>query len=689
MNKLTSAIYALALLMFGASSSHAQQRELTLKELVNSRADFLTVPISYPSGWADDDHYLQSVKGSAPQQVNVKTGVASPYKRTYTNAPQTRRSEKLENELSSPDGAWVAYTQNNNLYAKEIASGRIVQYTTDGSDNILNGVASWVYYEEILDHATRTFWWSPDSKQLVFYRSDQSKVPTFPVFNINGQHGSLKTTYYPKAGDPNPQVTIGIVGVEGGAITWADFNAAEDQYFGSTFWAPDGKSIWIQWMPRRQNLLKIYAVDLASGKKNEVYTETQATWINWKEEITFLKKQQGYLIQNTTDGWNQVYLYNMNGTLKNQITKGKNFWKTKIVHVDEAKQILYFTSNGEKSTRIDLYSVKFDGSSLKRLTFGDYTHEVFLSPSAKYYITRYSNLQTPIRIALVDCKTGKIMRELADSKSPEFDNILQGKSEVIEYTTADGYKVPAMIFWPIRLDENKKYPVHIQTYGGPNRGLVQDRWWGGGLSLYAHMGAIRVILDHRGSGHCGQKGVDCMYRNLGKYEIADFIDFVKEFLYSKPYIDRTKIGIEGHSYGGYLTALALTKGSEYFKYGIASSGVMDWQLYDSHYTERYMDTPANNPEGYKESSVLNYIDNYKADNHLFIRHGLVDDNVHPQNSFQLIQALQQKQKPFQMVIYPECAHGYISRSLNATSNDATRFWFQSLFGQEAPEEVLR
>ncbi len=680
MNKLTSTLSTLALLIVGASSMHAQKRELTLKELA-ARVDPLTVKIPHISTWADDEHYVQGAL-----LVNAKTGETSPYK--YPPTILKHNNTPLENMLYSPDSTWIAYTKENNLYAKEVATERIVQYTTDGSESILNGVASYIY-EEFLGRTKRAFWWSPDSKRLAFFRSDDSQIPTFPVFNIDGQHGNLKTPRFPKAGDPNSQVTIGMVGVEGGAITWADFQTTGDQYFGPTTWTPDSKTVWVQWMPRRQNQMKIYAVYPASGKKSEIYTETQATWADWKEKITFLKNRPGFLIQNTTSGWDQIYLYNMDGTLRNVVTQGKNFWKTEIVRVDEAKQTLYFTSYAEKSTRRDFYSVKLDGSSLKRLTFGDYTHQVTLSPSCKYFITRYSNMQTPTRLALVDSKSGKIIRQIADSKSADFDSIQQGKYEVVEYTTSDGLKVPATIFWPVNLDETKKYPVVILTYGGPNKGLVQDLWWGGGIGTYAHLGVIRVILDHRGSGHCGQKGVDYMYRNLGKYEISDYTDFVKEVLYSKPYVDRTKIGIEGHSYGGYLAALAVTKAPEYFKYGIANAPVTDWSLYETYYTERYMDTPVNNPEGYKESSVLNYVDNYPADNMLFIRHGLVDDNVHPQHSFQLIQLMEQKVKPFQMMIYPEFSHNFIGPSMNASNNDTDRFWFRYLLNREVPVELLK
>ncbi len=686
MKNILTTISILSLLFLWNSTSYSQKRQLTLKEITDIRSDALTIPLPNIARWSDAEHYIESKQGSPAVSVDVRTGTKTPYK--YLAPKPVGKAIKAENQLYSPDSSWIAYTINNNLYAQETATGRTVQYTTDGSATILNGIASWVYYEEILNHVKQTFWWSPDSKYLAFFRTDESLVPTFPVFNIEGQHGSLSMTRYPKAGDPNPQVQVGIVGVEGGPITWADFNFNEDQYFGKPYWTPDSKAFWIQWMPRKQNQLKIYAIEPSTGKKSEVYTETQSTWVDWKTDLSFLKKQPSYLIQNTTDGWDQIYLYGMDGRLKNQLTKGKNFWNTQILHIDEGQKTVYFTSFAEKSSQCDLYSVKLDGSSLKRLTFGDFNHQIVLSPTGKYFITKYSNLQTPTKMALVESKSGKIIRELGDSKSPTFDSIQVACPEIVEYTTSDGLKVPAIIFMPTNFDPTKKYPVVIYTYGGPNAGRVVNRWWGTG-SWYSYEGVIRVILDHRGSGHCGQKGLDYLYRRLGQYEIADFTDFVKQQLYTKPYIDRTKIGIEGHSYGGYLTALAVTKASEYFKYGIADAGVMDWMLYDSHYTERYMDTPQNNPEGYKNGAVLSYVNKYNSDNLLYIRHGLIDDNVHPQNSFQLALLLEQAKKPFQMMIYPECTHNFISRSLNTTYNDAITFWYRQLLNKEPSTEILR
>lgn len=671
------------------STAQSQKRRVTLEEIVDLRSEIITKPIPFSAQWIDDDSYFlpspSPMRGGAVK-VNVKSGKQTP----YTSSPNFagRRKKSRENQSYSPDSSWIAYTKDNNLYGEEIATGRTVKYTNDGSGTILNGVASWVYYEEILGRSQKAYWWSPDGKQICFFRSDESMVPLFPIFNPLEQHGKLTMTRYPKAGDPNPQIRVGIVPTTGGDVVWADFDDKKEQYFGQLWWTADSRNVWVQWMPRRQNELKIYSVSASTGNKTEVYSENSKTWVDWKENVTMLKNQPAYIIQNRTDGWDQIYLYNNDGTLKNKITDGKNFWNTEIVKVDEQKQMIYFTSCGESSIQTDFYSVKFNGSGLRRLTFGEYDNRIALSPSARYFITHYSNITTPRRIALVDVKSGKVIREIADSKSSQFHTLKLAKSEIAWYTTSDGLRIPAIITYPTDMDTTKRYPVYIKTYGGPDAPLVCNRWWGGG-SWMAHEGIISVILDHRGSGHCGKKGLDDLYRDLGNHEISDFIDFVKEHLYSKSYVDRSKIGITGHSYGGYLTALALTKGADYFKYGVADAGVMDWTLYDTHYTERYMDTPANNPDGYKNSCVFTYVKNYKEDNHLYIRHGQVDDNVHIQNSLQLIQLLQIADKKFEFMLFPTAAHSYLGPTLNFTGNDAIRFWYRQYLSREAPSVLIR
>jgi dipeptidyl-peptidase-4 len=686
-----------------------QKKELSLEQIFKGEAYNIIKDIPMITGWDDNTHYIEFTRDAGKpvfSLVNVKTGNKTSYEankeRVFVdnndifyidsqgNKKQLTKTEAHEkNSTLSPDKQWVAFTRDNNLYALNLTTGKEVQYTTDGSDVILNGYASWVYYEEILGRSTNysAFWWSPDSKYIAFFRSDDSKVPVFPIYSAEGHHGYLENTHYPKAGDPNPEIKTGIVPVEGGKIVWADFNEKDDQYFGQPFWTLDSRSFWMQWMPREQNNLKIYAIDIATGSKKEVYDEKQHSWIDWKNDVYFLSNNAGYILQSDVDGWDQIYLYTMDGTLKQKLTSGK-LWRTRILNIDEKNKTVYYTSCAEISTRTDFYSVKFDGKDLKRLSFGDYTHQVRLSPDAKYFITTYSNVSTPPRTALYEINKTKLVRELTNAKGDEFDNYTMAMPEIVSIQTPDGFNLPAVITLPVNLDPNKKYPVIINVYGGPNSASVSDNWKGIGSSQWwAKEGLIQITIDHRGSGHAGKKGLNYMYRNLGKWEMEDYTQWVK-WLHTKPYIDQKKIAITGGSYGGYVTALALTHSADYFNYGIADFGVMDWMLYDSHYTERYMDTPESNPEGYKVSSVLQYVDKYKSGEAMLrIVHGTSDDNVHLQNSIQLVKALQKANKTFEMMLYPDCRHGWRGPQRTHNRNEIFRFYYQYLLNKEMPKEV--
>ena len=687
--------------------SPAQVKTLTYNQILRGSGELITRPLPTITGWADNNNYITLERrggNTIYSTVNLKTGAQAPYavpvskegnlqiksgdiyyaaddgaEKRLTNTPEEEKNPTL-----SPDGQWVAFTRNNDLYAVNIATNREVRYTSDDSNLILNGWASWVYYEEIFGRSSRyrAFWWAPDSKHIVFCRFDDSKVPMFPIYNSVGQHGFLEETRYPKAGDPNPEVKIGVVKTEGGSVVWADFNEKDDQYFGAPFWTPQG-NLWVQWMNRGQDNLKLYEINMETGSKKELYNETQKTWIDWISDIKFVSK--GFFIVRDFDGWAQIYYHAMDGKLIAKLTN-KDFWGTRIVDIDEKTQTIYFTSRGEISTRNDFYSVRYDGRNLKRLTFGDYSHQsIQLSPDRRHFITTYSNVSTPTKMALVSVSDGKIVKEIADSRGTEYHVYELGNTEMAWIQTPEGFKLPAFITYPINFDKNKKYPVLISIYGGPNSGSVSDTWKGLSNQLFAKEGMIQITIDHRGSGHCGKKGTDYMHRNLGKWEMIDYIQWVK-WLYEFPFVNRERIGIAGGSYGGYVTAMALTYGADYFNYGIASYSVTDWMLYDSHYTERYMDLPSENPEGYKNGSVLTYVSNYKGGDKAMLRiiHGTMDDNVHMQNSIQLIDLLQEENKQFEFMLYPGERHGWGGNKGLHSRHEALRFWYKNLLQREAP-----
>ena len=701
-------------------NSIAQKKQLTEPQMLRNEKTNIVTPLPQVLGWVNDESFLINKKEHPDSAfkaflVDCKTGKSTLSSTSILNKKESevysvttregdiylnfpgRSSRKLtstpESEINptlSPDQEWVAFTRKNDLYTIHVPSGKENRLTNDGTDLILNGYASWVYFEEILGRPSRykSFWWSPNSKQLVFMRMDDTHVPLFPIYSEAGQHGYSENTRYPKAGDANPTVKIGFTSPEGGQLTWADFNEKDDQYFGMPYWTPDGNTALVQWMNRGQDQLIIYAVDPSTGNKKEVYKEEQKTWIDLDDQggrITFLPNKKGFILQSDKDGWEQLYWHNMDGSLKNKITSGNN-WSTNVRFIDTLKQVIYFTTRQENSTRFDLYRVDLDGKNQQRLTFGDYTHNVSLSPKGTYFISTYSNASTPEKIALINNK-GKLILELGDAKGAEFENTELAKTEIIRIPSEDGkYQLPIRITWPLNYDPSKKYPVMINIYGGPNAGTVRDGWQYSGLNQWwAKEGLIQVAMDHRASGHFGKEGINYMHRNLGKWELTDWITIVKWLRNNGA--DASRIGIAGFSYGGYMTSMALTAGADYFTHGLAGGSVTDWKLYDSHYTERFMDTPAENPEGYQAGSVMTYTDKYKG--LLRIYHGTMDDNVHMQNSLQLVKKLQDSKKHFEFMLYPGGRHGWGGNQNAHSTNENNMFIYKNLLNKEMPAALMR
>ncbi|MFZ9417139.1 MAG: DPP IV N-terminal domain-containing protein [Sediminibacterium sp.] len=667
--------------------------------------------------WVDNDQILVSTKlnkETTPKEYLYNTVTKQYSPAPAATIPATEKSVVVKNAniylkengaeiqltfdaaeektpILSPDGKYVGYTKNNNLYTLSLADKKEHAITSENTKGILNGYASWVYFEEIFGRPTqyRAFWWSPDSKYISFMRFDEREVPMFPIYNSEGQHGFIEETRYPKAGDPNPTVKIGWTSPTGGNITWADFNEQEDQYFGWPIWNPNNNSMWMSWMDRGQNNLKIYELDMATGAKKEVYKEYQKTWIDLEDRVSgrinFLANNQGYIAQSDASGFNHLYLYNMQGQLINAITSGK-YTVTGIKHIDEKNKTIYFTARGlENSARVDLYAVYFNGTSLARLTTGDYNNsQVYLSPDTKKFVTVYSNVNTPTTMGVINKKDKtKTIQVIATAVDSSFKAEDYAKTELIRIKSADGlYELPALVTWPKNMDPNKKYPMLVSIYGGPSAGTVMDNWSNPAYKEpLAKDGLIQVAFDHRASGHFGKEGVNYMYRNLGYWEMTDYMTMAKWFI-ENGHADPKKIAITGFSYGGYMSCYALTFGSSVFTHAMAGGSVTAWELYDSHYTERFMDTPKENPEGYKSGSVMTHIKNFKGV--LQLVHGTSDDNVHMQNSIQLLSALQDNGKEVEFMLYPGGRHGWGGAKGKHFADLKTKFIYTHLLEKPVP-----
>lgn len=717
--KSISKLLALCCLLLFPFFLAAQKKDFTEQQLLQNKMPRVLVPLPTIESWSNESitlsrkphpdsagHQflfdLKTRKEMAVRENNInKKNFAEKfivvknndlyYKNGEANEIRLTNDSALEkNPTFSPDSNYVAYTKNNNLYVFDLASKKEKQLTFDGNDSLMNGYASWVYTEEILGRASRyrAFWWSPDSKNIAFFKTNDAPVPVFTITNSAGQHGSVERERYPAAGDKNPEIKIGIIHLNDAHITWADFNEHDDQYFGMPYWKPNSSSLLALWINRDQNDLKIFDVNINTGSKNLFYEEQQKTWIDLDDldRITFLKNGNFIMLSDKT-GWRHLYYYNAEGKLINPITTG-NFTVTGIKKIDEKNNKVYFIARGlENSTRVDFYSVQLNGKNLKRLTFGDYNNRIEMSPSGEYFITTYGNADTPNRMELLDNKGNKIA-DLGDSKGPDFNNYNIAKTELIRVKSDDGlFNLPALVTWPLNMDSSKKYPVLISIYGGPNAGTVWDNWTFNPVrEWFAKEGLIQITMDHRASGQFGKEGVNYMYHNLGYWEMKDYSTIVK-YLIDNRHADPAKICITGFSYGGYMTCYALTYGADVFKYGMAGGSVTDWSLYDSHYTEKFMGTPANNPKGYKSSSVLTWASKYKG--MLQIVHGEIDDNVHMQNSLQFINLLENDKKDFEFMIYPGARHGWGGNKGLQFYNLKTRFIYKYLLEKPVPEDLLK
>lgn len=555
----------------------------------------------------------------------------------------------------SPDGNSVAFIFKGNLYVKNLLDGKLTQITNDGSDNVFNGVSDWVYEEEFV--VTQAYFWSPDSKSIAFYRFDDSKVP---VYSMNEYHDSLYPTVYsfryPKAGTPNPTVDIKIYNIPN-AATVNVISPGHFEYVPRIKWTESSSQLAVQFMNRHQDSLVFVLADASTGKTTPVLTETSKTYIDVNDALTFINNNKEFIWQNDMDGYNHLYHYSINGKLINQITKGK--WDvTDFKGIDEKTRTLYYGSSETSAIDRDLDCIKLDGSGKKKLSTETGYNSAEFSTNFHYYINTFSNAETPDFITL-HSSDGKQLRIL-ESNKPLKETLTKynlGKKKFFSFTTSQGTNLNGWMVTPPDFDTNKKYPVLMYVYGGPGINTVNNSWDGlNGMwyQMLAEKGYIVASVDNRGTGARGSEFQKCTYLHLGKLETEDQIEGAKYFQ-SRAYADKTRIGIWGWSYGGYMAANCITKGADYFKAAISVAPVTDWRFYDSIYTERYMRTPDENQDGYKEGSPANYADEVKG--HYMLIAGTGDDNVHFQNTVVFTRALEKAEKPFTLIIFPDKNHG--------------------------------
>ncbi len=671
----------------------AQQKLLTLDDIygVDARVNFGGTPVPAFS-WIDADHYAWPRPGADRGMVewlsvNAETGAAAPFCGTAARPRNltfdaahssalltmgddlyvlrcadgtltritTSRGSKEEATLS-PDGRKAAFVRDNNLFVVDVATKRETPVTNDGSAKIRNGRMDWVYEEEIYGRGTtRAYWWSPDSSKLAFLRIDDTPVSSYVTLDDINYEPKVETWYYPRAGDPNPIATLGVVRSDGGGLEWADLS----KYAGT-----DILIVRVAWTPRNQLVYEIENrtqswLDLTVGART-LFRETSRYWIDSEDQTTPTWLRDGsFLWLSSRSGFQHLYHYTADGTAASAVTSGP--WEVREVYgIDEPNGWVYFSATERSAIGADVYRVKLPDGRLERLSQAPATHEASFSPSFAYYIDRSSSVMTPPQ-ARLHRADGRDVRVLHANTVEAFNDFRLSTPEFLQVKTRDGFTMEAMMIKPPDFDPRRKYPVYQFTYGGPHTPQVRNAWTLQTMyhQLLAQKGIIVWICDNRSASGKGLEATAAVYRRFGDSELRDVEDGLS-WLKQQPYVDASRIGIHGWSFGGFMTAYALTHSTS-FVMGIAGGTVADWRNYDTVYTERYLGLPKDNPKGYIDSAVPRAAANLHGS--LLLIHGAIDDNVHVQNTMQLVYELEKSDRTFDLMLYPKSRHGVTDPAL--------------------------
>jgi dipeptidyl-peptidase-4 len=616
-------------------------------------------PFRYTSfEWADDSKHILFQTNFRP--VFRRSGISDYYfysvdKKTLQLVVKDAGTAQL-----SPDGKWIGYERGGNMFVYEFATAKETQLTTDGQTHIFNGKFGWAYEEEF--GLAQAWEWSPDSRYIAYWQEDESEVPIFQMTDYADQTAEYVQIRYPKVGQTNPKVRIGVVNVSTGAQQWMNVNESGDFYIPRINWTAQSGLLSIMVLNRAQNHLKLYFADVVSGTSRVIYQEKSPTWIDVFDffagimhYLYFPEGMKEFLWVSDIDGWAHIYRYDYNGKLLGQVTKGQ--WEVTYVHAINPKtRTIYYTSTEASPLERHLYAIGFDGKGKKQLSKQAGNHLFIVAPHGKYFIDRWSNVNTPRQVELWS-STGKLLKKYEDGQSVK-EYIAKNHyspRELFSFTTTDGQRLDGYMIKPHDFDPNKRYPVLVDIYGGPGAQGVYNQWESGGWTQWlAQQGYLVVNVNNRGSGGYGSAFEKVVYKQLGKYEALDFAETAK-YLKTLPYVDGENMAIRGHSYGGYMSSYTMATHPGVFKLGIVGAPVTDWKLYDSIYTERYMGLLEDNQEGYKQSAVTTHAPKVKG--RLLLAHSGMDENVHMQNTMQLVQALTDAGIDADLRIYPPGAHG--------------------------------
>lgn len=600
------------------------------------------------------------------QKVLVTNGYEAVYRHsgasnTYVfnlkeNTFQKITNKKIMYASFNADATKVAYVHNNNLYSYDLNNKQETAITRDGQKNaIINGAVDWVYEEEF--SMSKGFSYSDDGKYLAYYRFDESRVKEFSMVVYGDLYPALEQFKYPKAGEANSTVDIYIYNIATGQSVKCNTGSERDQYLPRMQWSSISGKLAIQRMNRHQNEWELIFADALTGNTETILQEKNKYYISINDHLTFLKDGRSLIYLSEKSGYNHVYLYDFTGKKEKQLTSG-NWEIDEFLGIDETKGILYYTSGMQTPSERQLFSLNLKKGKQAQLTTSKGYHSITFIRGFQYFLDNFSTFTSPPVFTLCDA-TGKYIKVLEDNAklNTKLAGLNMGKVDFNSFTTSENIKLDYWRLLPPDFDSTKKYPILFFVYGGPGYQTVKNQWGGSNYLWYqlmAKKGYIVISIDNRGSGGRGEAFKKMTYLQLGKYETQDYIEAAKYFGNMK-YADNKRIGIFGWSYGGFMASSCISKGADYFKTAVAVAPVTNWRYYDNIYTERYMQTPQENASGYDENSPINHVEKIKG-NYLII-HGTADDNVHFQNSVEMVKMMNEKNIPYESAYYPNTNHG--------------------------------
>lgn len=606
--------------------------------------------------WSEDSRYLVFQSNFRP--VYRRSGISDYYLYSVEDDALELLVKDARTAELSPDGRKIGYERDGDLFMYNLETEEETRLTNSGGEYFYNGRFGWVYEEEF--GLTQAWEWSPDSQYIAYWQVDERDVHLFQMTDYEGHHPEYEKIPYPQAGDKNPTVKIGVVDVETKESQWIDIPG--DGYIPRLYWTSRERQLAVVHLNRPQNHLKLFFSDVTTGESELIMEEHSDAWIDVFDFFAginhlffFPENHEEFFWISDRDGWSHIYRYDYEGNVKNQVTRGD--WEVTYVHaVDYEDNRIYYTSTEVSPLERHLYAISFDGSGKQRFTRDEGTHRIDMSPNSKYFLDRYSNISTPTQVELWETTEGKL-QTLEDNKEVrEFtESHVYAPRELFAFTTSDGQKLDGYMIKPVDFDSTRSYPMLLNIYGAPSAQGVYNAWESSGWNQYlAQQGYVIVSVNNRGNGGYGRDFEKKVYKQLGKWEANDFVETAR-FMGTKSWVDSTRMAIRGHSYGGYMTTYTMFTHPGVFEAGIAGAPVTDWRLYDSIYTERYMGLVENNPDGYRESSSTTHAGGLEG--HLFVAHSAMDENVHIQNTMQLMTRLSSSGKDADLRIYPPGAHG--------------------------------